>query len=149
MIVRALFSVVFLLSLAACASSPTNTENGQFENATTIQGYNQLDGLTTWLHIRILSVDGKLMDYGLFGGFGKTFLISPGNNSVAVELTADSGFGGACPCKAIELFTLVSKPGHAYRIKAQLDGDNATLWIEDLATNEPVTPVINLRPRGI
>lgn len=145
---RVHFSCLFIFALSACASAPTNTESGEFKNATTIQGYNQQEGLATWLHIRILSVDFKPMDYGIFDGDGKTFLIPPGKNLVAVELEANTGHGSACPCKGTEQFKLVAEPGHSYRVKAQLDGDMATLWIEDLATNEPVTEIKNLRPRG-
>ena len=145
---RVLFSCLFLLALSACASSPTNTESREFKDTTTIQGSFEQESPLTWYHIKILSVDSSLMDYGLFDGFGKTFVISPGDSRIAVELEANGGFGSACPCKGIESFKLVTKPGHAYRVRAEMDDDKAKLWIEDLATNQPVTEIKNLRPRG-
>lgn len=149
MIFRALLFFVLSLSLSACVSNsaPTDTESAEFKNATTIQAYSQRDGLATWLTIRILSVDDQILKYGTFDGVGKTFVISPGDNTVAVEVTANGGFDSACPCKGIEVVKFVSEPGHAYRVRAQLDGDEADLWVKDLATNAPVTEVMRLRPR--
>lgn len=149
MILRSLFFVALLLSLSACVgnSAPTDTESAEFKNATTIQAYSKRDGLATWLTIRILSVDEQIVKYGTFDGAGKTFTISPGDNTVAVEVTASGGFDSACPCKGIEVIKFFSKPGHSYRVRAELDGDEADLWIEDLATNAPVTEVMRLRPR--
>lgn len=144
---RVLFSCLFLLALSACASAPTDTESREFKDTTTIQAYSQRDGLATWLKLRILSVDDQIMKYGTFDGAGKSFVISPGSNTVAVELTANGGFDSACPCMGIEVLKFVSQPGRAYRVRAQLDGDDADLWIEDLATEEPVTEIRRLRPQ--
>lgn len=141
------FGIAFLFLLSACSSAPTNTESGEFKNATTIQGYFEQDSPLDWLQIKVLSVNGEQKEYGLFGGFGKTFVISPGESRVVAELRTNTGFGGACPCKRIEVFKLKVEPGHSYRVKAKLEGDNAKFWIEDLATSAPVTPIVNLRPR--
>ncbi len=149
MILRSLFFVALLLSLSACVgnSAPTDTESAEFKNATTIQAYSKRDGLNTWVELRLLSVDDQYIKYGTFDGAGKTFVISPGNNTVAVEVSASAGYRSVCPCKGIEVIKFVSKPGHSYRVRAELDGDEADLWIEDLATNAPVTEVMRLRPR--
>lgn len=149
MTLRSLCLAALLFFLSACVgkSAPTDTESAEFKDATTIQAYLQRDGLATWLQIRILSVDSEIMKYGTFDGLGKTFIISPGDNTVAVEVTANGGFDSACPCRGIEVLKFVSETGHAYRVRDQLDGDEADLWIEDLATNAPVTELVRLRPR--
>ncbi len=144
MFFRAFLFLVLSLSLSACVSDPYKIDDDQIENAATIQGYSQRDGFTTWMYLRIESIDGKSSDYPLFSGFDHQIPIAPGKRRVVVGIQANNG-GGGCPCEGVLGLDVLIEPNAAYVTKARIEGEFAEVWVEDIATSTPVTRKRRLR----
>lgn len=144
---RVLFSCLLLFALSACTFNAHKIAEDQIETAATVNEYVELDAEGEDLvRVWIYAVDRKKTPQPFAGDHEGPVLVAPGARKITLGIRASGRFNRNCPCVSrIELDTTIEPNGN-YRGMAQREEGFVYLWLEDLATNEPVTIKLRLRP---
>ena len=139
--------LVLILFNYGCATIKTidfsNSSNGP--NAV-VKGLWNKESTFVWTSFKIIGVNGKPVDYGLTGHYFDSIInLDEGNNKIVVEAERYDNFFKGVYYGREEINVFLSG-GKKYQVNGTYDGLIRVIhmWVEDMATKEKVSNVVDL-----
>lgn len=139
-----LFISFFILSSCATLYHPPKSN----EAAATIRVKNTRQGLATWMHLTVQSIDNRAAGPQLFPSSTRIY---PGPHILTVSAEFNRGFFSSGPYEAFVDLKADFKPNQNYLIQANSQGAKILVWLTDSSGRKIAMSTSNYRtaPRSV